>query len=462
MEKTASSPYLSIAASTPTTGDKLTFSSICRLLYDVWDHDVWLIPGERRTRTPIDTSAKRRKRDIVNLLYSLVYKDDELFDVPYLDNNRVSELFQGRTNVMAQIQKKSTIGGIHLIQANFKQRVLRYWVSTQKQAFWNGLQELLSQTTLGEDVLRLGSFKGLPYIEGQTSDQLFCTFAAGSILFALSVSALKKSDADRTDSCSKVCLNTLPDDLRSHYDPYTLSGRHSHSKAVAFQLRPEGVLKPPKVLHNHETLLSLIIKNGYIITRIECNNEAIILFYRQENYKLRRIRPKDIDSIYNFIKDHHNEFREKLSWKTSIENMAKNGLKDAWTGYAYFDPNNNVASYLDFKIRVDSDVELGIALTDEASRRKFLSTGLINFYRIKFMSHRLFSGTYEENFPMRAALENCGFIPNNFKDKSSGIETCFVRERRDPKDPTNTTKLTNSIYYYANSLLFDVRCAYKP
>lgn len=457
-------PCLSTVTSTKKT---LSFSSICNLLYNVWDHDIWLIPSERLLRTSLETSPKRRERDVVNLLYSLVYKNDDLYDVPDLDNNRVTELFQGKINVKDVIRRKAATGGTHLIRENFEQRVAVYLNEAQKKQFWIGLQDLLAQTPLGEDVLRLESFKGVPYVEGQTSKSSFCSFAASSILFAMSISKdfATKGKESSLDFTSKAnYLNSLPDDVRSHYDPYTLSGRHSHSTAVAFQLMPDGVIEATKTFHSLERLLDLILKKSYLITKIECTSNIIILHYRDakaDGYILRRIRPRDINDVYKFIKDHHDEFHAKLSWKgKAIEDMAKNGLTDKWTGYAYFYSEGKLASYLDYKIRIDSDIELGIALTDDSSRKRSLSTGLINLFRIMFMSQRLFAGTYEENIAMRKTLESCNFQPNYFQDNVSGIETCLVRERIDPNDPNDNAKLTNSIYYYANSLLFDVRCAY--
>ena len=71
---------------------------------------------------------------------------------------------------------------------------------------------------------------------------------------------------------------------------------------------------------------------------------------------------------------------------------------------------------------------MGVALTDKTSRKKSLSTGLINYCRLMFMSQRLFTGTYEENIAMRKTLENCGFTINYFYDKGSKVYTGFVRE----------------------------------
>lgn len=444
----------------------LTFSALCNLLYDVWDHDIWVLPCERLGITPIETIVRRKKKDVVNLLYSLVVKDDDLYDAIYVDNNRATDLFQGKTNVVDKIRRASAKCRINLIKENFKKRVFSYWNESQKERFWIGLQELISHTNLGEDVLRLGDFEGIPYEANGDSEGMFCSFAANAILFTLSVSngaALSEHSEELNPTDLTEYINLLPEDVRAHYDPYTLSGRHSHSSAIEFQLMPDGVINEVKTFHNLERLLDLIIKKSLLITKIKCTGKKIVLQYRdagEEGYRLKRIGKKDIKSVYEFIKKHHNEFREKVSWHgKNIEDMAQNGLKEIWTGYAYFDSEGRLASYLDYKLRLDSDLELGIALTSENHRMKSLSTGLINLFRLKFMSQRLFTGTYEENNAMRKTLETCGFLPNYFYDKNSKIFTCLVRERLDPTDRENELKYTNSIYYYCNSLLFDLRCA---
>lgn len=444
----------------------LTFSALCNLLYDVWDHDIWVLPCERLGVTPIETIVRRRKKDVVNLLYSLVIKDDDLDDAFYVDNNRATDLFQGNANVVDKIRRMAAKCGINLIKENFKKRIFAYWNESQKERFWIGLQQLIAHTNLGEDVLRLGDFEGIPYDTNRNNESMFCSFAANAILFTLSVSNgdISTEKSKELDPAALTeYINLLPEDVRSHYDPYTLSGRHSHSSAIEFQLMPDGVIHEVKTFHSLEKLLDSIMKKGLLITKIRCTGKKIILQYRdagKEGYTLKRIAKRDIESAYEFIKNHHNEFREKVSWHgENIEDMAKDGLKEIWIGYAYFDSEGRLASYLDYKLRLDSDLELGIALTAEDHRMKSLSTGLINFLRLKFMSQRLFTGTYEENVAMRKTLETCGFLPNYFYDKNSKIFTCLVRERLDPSDRNNELKYTNSIYYYCNSLLFDLRCA---
>lgn len=402
----------------------LTFSAICSLFYDVWEHDIWVLPCERGEKTSIETIVRRKKKDVVNLLYSLVVKDDDLYDATYVDNNRATELFQGKANVVDKVRRTSAKCGIALIKENFKKRVLSYWNESQKKHFLFGLQELISHTNLGEDVLRLSDFMGIPYDTYRDNEMMFCTFAANAILFALSVSnssIFAKESGELNPATLTEYINLLPEDVRSHYDPYTLSSRHSHSSAIEFQLMPDGVIHAAKIFHSPERLLDFIIKKSLLITKINCTGKAVILHYRdvgKEGYKLKRIGNRDIESVYKFIKSHHNEFREKVSWNgENIEDMAKEGLEKIWTGYAYFDSNGLLASYLDYKLRLDSDLELGIALTSEKHRMKSLSTGLINFLRLKFMSQRLFTGTYEENNAMVQTLETCGFLPTIFMIK---------------------------------------------
>lgn len=252
--------------------------------------------------------------------------------------------------------------------------------------------------------------------------------------------------------------------LRQKYDPYTLTGRHSHSSALQFKLIKDGAFAPTVIFYSQEKALGYVRGKNLLITRIEYEPKAIRLCYRDagaEGYTLRRVESRDINKIYEFVKGSHDEFREKVSWRgRNIEDMTLNGLKkEVWTGYAYFYSNGKPAAYVDYKLRVDSDIEMGVALTDKTSRKKSLSTGLINYCRLMFMSQRLFTGTYEENIAMRKTLENCGFTINYFYDKGSKVYTGFVRERIDKTDPQNMLKLTNSVYYYANSLLFGVRCA---
>lgn len=312
-------------------------------------------------------------------------------------------------------------------------------------------------------ILRLGDFQGVQYESKGKDETVFCLFATSAIIFALSRSN-DKWKINESNMYRPTATNILPEDIRQKYDPYTLTGRHSHSSALQFKLIKDGAFAPTVIFYSQEKALGYVRGKNLLITRIEYEPKAIRLCYRDagaEGYTLRRVESRDINKIYEFVKGSHDEFREKVSWRgRNIEDMTLNGLKkEVWTGYAYFYSNGKPAAYVDYKLRVDSDIEMGVALTDKTSRKKSLSTGLINYCRLMFMSQRLFTGTYEENIAMRKTLENCGFTINYFYDKGSKVYTGFVRERIDKTDPQNMLKLTNSVYYYANSLLFGVRCA---
>ena len=105
--------------------------------------------------------------------------------------------------------------------------------------------------------------------------------------------------------------------------------------------------------------------------------------------------------------------------------MALNGLQtEKWTGYVYKNKENHLVSYLDYKIRTDGDIELGIQLTSETERKKHFATALINYLRFKYMYAKFFTGTYEKNEKMRAVLKATGFDEYFFKGKDqNGCES---------------------------------------
>ena len=70
-----------------------------------------------------------------------------------------------------------------------------------------------------------------------------------------------------------------------------------------------------------------------------------------------------------------------------------------------------------------------------------------------FFGYRLFGGTSEENIGMRSVFEKTGFEENLFFDSETNITTNLIQERINPDFPDDTTKNTNSVYYYCNSLL---------
>ena len=49
------------------------------------------------------------------------------------------------------------------IKSNFKNRIYRYLDENQRKYFWDGIQELVENTNIADDILRLGDFQGVQY-----------------------------------------------------------------------------------------------------------------------------------------------------------------------------------------------------------------------------------------------------------------------------------------------------------
>lgn len=58
---------------------------------------------------------------------------------------------------------------------------------------------------------------------------------------------------------------------------------------------------------------------------------------------------------------------------------------------------------------------------------------------------------------MRRVFEKTGFKEHLFCDEDGKETSNRIRERYNPEFPNDTTKLTNSVYYYASSLLTETR-----
>lgn len=197
---------------------------------------------------------------------------------------------------------------------------------------------------------------------------------------------------------------------------------------------------------------------------------AITLYYKldTENYTLCRLEEPDYIRASDFIDLHLSEFRPKVSWRNrTLSSMALNGLQtEKWTGYVYKNKENHLVSYLDYKIRTDGDIELGIQLTSETERKKHFATALINYLRFKYMYAKFFTGTYEENEKMRAVLKITGFHEYLFKSKDQNgkknkKQANRIQERVNPHSQNGEGELTYSVYYSAPSVISEVFFPYK-
>lgn len=247
------------------------------------------------------------------------------------------------------------------------------------------------------------------------------------------------------------------------YDPHSFSGQYSRSGAVHMTLR-EDIPGTENILyegHNFERCTEYILEHNVIIKKIDCSLGRIdmVCVPLDENpYCLKRVEANDYNQVRHFIDLYKDEFRTKIWWEDELSKMVYHGLNtEIWTAYAYYTADGFIAAVLDYKIRSDSNIELGTEITIPKYRRKSLATGLINLFRFRFMNSCLFSGTFEENVGMRRVFEKTGFKEHLFCDEDGKETSNRIRERYDPNFPNDTTKLTNSVYYYANSLLTETR-----
>ena len=200
-----------------------------------------------------------------------------------------------------------------------------------------------------------------------------------------------------------------------------------------------------KWIEEHDLLIcSMTKEEGRLVIQAEKANGWI----------LREVREEENEKAYDFIREFSSEFRPQISWRgRTIHEMAIHGLNlGKWKGYGYFDEDGNLMAYVDSKLRADGHIEIGIVVTDKKARGCGLAAGLLYFHRLKYAAYNLCSGTYEENKGMRRTFEKTGFVPKVFKEKETGKEYIFIRDRYHPEHPGDERFLTNSIYYICDSL----------
>lgn len=169
---------------TGTEKERLTVSGICKLVYAIWQRDIWILPCERTGE--LETHPRTRKKDTINLLFSLIEEDKNLEYVEAIESNRATPVFHGTVDIPERIRRKAESCSTELIKSNFKNRIYRYLDENQRKYFWDGIQELVENTNIADDILRLGDFQGVQYESKGKDETVFCLFATSAIIFALS------------------------------------------------------------------------------------------------------------------------------------------------------------------------------------------------------------------------------------------------------------------------------------
>lgn len=430
----------------------LNFGRLCNILRETRPRDVWTPPLDELRQACV--KDKMTQVDAVNILYSLVWEDQDLVtQLGYLnvDAKNANQLFKNNRGVHFSIRDQAKQVPLDTVKKNFSQRIFQRMTEEERRNFWENMQAALRETPMGYDTLGLEDFSGAQYHEENLRN-----FSALVLIWCL-LAPNSKTEEFPEQEIRPVKL--LPSDSAEHYDPHNLSDRSANSTAIQIKLTFES--GKYKIFRSTERAVEYIVKNALIIKRFEFEKGLIKARCMQPFVKctLSRVEKGDFEQAKVFIHDHITEFKPKCTWKGRLlSDMALNGLKkEIWTAYAYYDETGRMIAYLDYKQRSDSEVELGIQLTSPEFRQRYFATGLLNFFCLKFMDNRLFAGTYEENAEMRCTLLKCGFQDNDFFDPETEIKTNKIRERIDVTQPENRQAMTNSVYYYCNSLMCRMR-----
>lgn len=442
----------------------LNLGNLCELFRQLRPQNIWAPPKSQK-ESWTKKSGSATQADILTLIYSMVWERT----LPGRVNvKHASNIFNHKESAANFVQDQALHCDTSCIQDNFKRHFFDDLSVMDRRKLVQSLQELVMESDLGSDQLNLEWYLGYDYVKDDRTDLLTCQFAANCIRVAL-----VSSNKEGTYKGSEV-LRHLPENVE-HYDPYSRDYHKANSTALQFRLievNGPGQEREAAVYHSHERMLEHILKHGVIITGICCEHGLIRLYCQAgqtQRFTLRRLEEADAERAVAFVDRHLNEFRPKKSWGKPMESgrqrtltdMVREGLKGKWTAYAYFDEKGEIAAYLDYKMRSNAEIELGVQLTETAYRKKKLATGLVNFYRFKFMNNCLFVSTFEENAAMRKVLKENGFRENYFYDPKSKLAINLVRERINPRDPENEKLWTNSVYYFANKLLHGAVAARK-
>ena len=429
----------------------LNFGAFCSVLEDIQPQAIWKPYVNDRILEGKNSSVIQP--DIVTAVMLLPYSDKELEELDYetfeISGPYANRCVHNKSKVRGKIQKYVRTVGLDKLQHNIESRIIRYLTKQQQAQLLEALKTLVRQLPLNEDPTGLKIYLGLYYLDN--GDNLrYINFLAKCVQFCL----LMPNTPGET--AKKSVFDKGP--VAGESDPYRLVSDDVGSTAISVSLFDIREFQAPKEYHCFDKLIQQIISQCLIIKNIDCSSGAIHVIsdrFPKNGYILRRLEKTDAGMVQQFIQCYEEEFRQKRSWDgVPLSAMAYEGLwNEIWTAYGYFSPDGKLISYLDAKLRIDSGVELGIALTDPRFRGMQLATSLINFFRLLYSHCRLFGGTYEENRSMRRTFNTTGFTEIMYYDKITDKRTKKIAERIDPMHPEDKSKDTNSVYYFAESLM---------
>ena len=438
---------------------KLNFGGMCVILKE-------LSGGRMRSADGSGKTINVSQPHIVEALYLSVYSPNERKKgIQVISNSEASKLFNCESEIDENVQNKAAKASNAEIEECIKTSVLANYNTVRKQQLLQKLQELVNLLDLYEDEYKLKDFLSLRFDEkDKKSIKQFYHFVTVCIKWCL----ITTNKIDGSRRLEIKALKRIPNNLLS-YDPHNIAMSYSESSAITIIIREKNINNsvPITKFHSFEKCLEFIMKEKILIDSIDCSvgTLEILIVRMPEEYQhtLKRLEREDYKKAYEFIDNYLADFRKKVGWKDrKLSDMVYEGLlEEKWTAYAYFDNKNELVSYLDYKHRIDGDIELGTQLTEYTNRNMHLARGLVNFFRLKFFANRFFAGTFWENEGMKKVLTNTNFKENYFHNPETGIETNRIRERINPDFPQDKEKMTDSVYYYTQSLTYEILKGYS-
>lgn len=398
--------------------------------------------------------------DIVAAVMFLPYSDKDLEEL----DGKTSEILgpyanrcvRNKSKVKGEIRRYARTVGLDKLRYNIESRIINHLTKQQQAQLLEAVKDLVRQLPPNSDPTGLKVYLDLYYSDNDDILLRYNIFLAKCVQFCL-LMPNTPSETERWAWFNKAAT-------AGERDPYRLVSNDIGSTAISVSLFDIREFQEPKEFHCFDKLIQQILNQCLIIKGIDCSSGVIRVIsdrFPRNGYMFRRLEKADADMVKQFIRYHEEEFRQKRSWDgVPLSSMAYEGLwSEIWTAYGYFSPDGKLISYLDAKLRIDGGVELGIALTAPQFRGMQLATSLIYFFRLLYAHWRLFGGTYEENKSMRRTFDTSGFTGIMYYNPQTDMITKKIAERIDPMHFEDKSRDTNSVYYFAESLMTLAFCA---
>lgn len=428
----------------------LNLGVLCQVFQNEIKTDIY-IPREYSSERIL---VKPTQPNILHLIISLLYPSDLLQSLQRPSAKQACLIFKNQLELWPEAKKLAYKDNAAItIESNFNMYVARRLTFEQLRHIFFALQSKLRNSSFSLP----GELKNLIHVTSKELNQSNCSSFIATIIYWCF-----HTDNKNDQLPSVEYFRRKPCDLFS-YDPYGDGGKYSKSSAVHITLMQSPASNGHMLYngYNYEHCLELIIQNNIPITKIDCSLGMINIHCSapfQNGLYLKRIDENNYGKARDFIYQYESEFKPKKWWKDTLPNMVYNGLsKGIWTAYAWYDSDNNIISYLDYKLRTDGYIELGTQLTSASYRSLGLATSLIELMRLKFINSCFFTGTYEENEGMKHVFKKIGFQETLFYDPETDTHSNRIKERINPDFPDVSEKMTNSVYYNLVSIMEDTK-----